>query len=74
MQSGDPKRFANAPAYYTMMGMPGGIPKTQVVTQEVIDGVSEFFRKHPQGWAVPGTAAGGLMSLQALQDQQQPQM
>ena len=49
-------------------------PKVQPVTQEVVDNWGEWFRRHPQGWAVAGAApVGDLMSLQALRDQQPQQ-
>jgi hypothetical protein len=65
MQSGEIKRFANAPTYYLMQGMPGGIPKVQPVTQEVVDNVSNFFRRQPIGWAAAGAVPMGGIAYKA---------
>jgi hypothetical protein len=66
MKSGPPETFANVPAYYIARGMPNNLGKTQKVTDEVVDKVSEFFRHNPKGWAVPGMAGGASMLAPAL--------
>lgn len=50
--------FANNPNYYVMQGIPGGVPPTQKVTPEVVDYLSRWFEKHPQGWSLAGGVAG----------------
>jgi len=54
LKAGPAEKFANKADYYSMLHMPTGVPKYQKVTPEVVDLVSEFFRKYPQGWAVGG--------------------
>jgi hypothetical protein len=71
LAAGDPRRFANVPAGYIMGNMPGGVPKVQKVTGEVVDNVSEFFRRYPKGFAFAGGAP--IMGALASQgDYQEP--
>jgi len=65
LAAGEPRFFANNPAQLVMTNMPTGISKTQTVTPEVVDRVSEFFRKYPKGFAY----AGGVPALGALASQ-----
>jgi len=67
LAAGEPRFFANNPAQLVMTNMPTGISKTQTVTPEVVDRVSEFFRKYPKGFAY----AGGVPALGALASQDQ---
>jgi hypothetical protein len=70
MKAGPPKYFADNPMTYIMGEMPGGLGKSQKITPEVVDNVSEFFRRNPQGWAVGGGAVG-LGGLAAQDNYQQ---
>ena len=54
-----------------MTNMPTGITKTQTVTPEVVDRVSEFFRRYPQGYAFAGGAP--IMGALASQGDYQPE-
>jgi hypothetical protein len=67
LKRGPTDLFADQPAYYVMQSMPAGVPKTQQVTPRVVDQVSEFFRKYPQGWSIAGGAP--VMGSLAAQDQ-----
>jgi len=69
MKSGDPKIFANVPAYYMARGMPNNLGKVQPVTQEVVDNVSEFFRRNPKGWALAGGIPAGVAASLMASDQ-----
>jgi hypothetical protein len=63
MSLGKPTKFAERPDYYTTK-MPQGLPKTQVVDQKWVDQVSEWMRKNPQLWAIPGAAVPGSLAVQ----------
>jgi hypothetical protein len=71
LAAGEAKRFANVPAKYIMENMPGGIAKAQKVTPEVIDNVSEFYRRYPKGFAFAGGAP--IMGALASQGSYQPE-
>jgi len=73
MKAGEPKYFADNPMTYIMGEMPGGIGKSQKITPEVVDKVSEFFRRNPQGWAVGGGAVmGGLAANDHVKHKERP--
>lgn len=62
---------ATTPASQVMRGLPSHVPSTQPVTQEVVDNWYEWFRRNPQGWAVPA-AAGGMGSAFAADRYEAP--
>jgi len=72
LAAGEPRFFANNPAQLVMTNMPTGITKTQTVTPEVVDRVSEFFRRYPQGFAFAGGAPIAMGAI-AAQDKYQPE-
>jgi hypothetical protein len=69
LAAGEPRFFANNPAQLVMTNMPTGITKTQTVTPEVVDRVSEFFRRYPTGFALGGAIPA--MGAYAAQDRYQ---
>jgi hypothetical protein len=68
LRAGVPEKFANMPAYYAVQEFPAGVSRTQPVTQEVVDNLGNFFRRYPQGWAVPGAVGLGALADQGRYD------
>lgn len=61
--------FENVPAYYMMNSPPKGVSRSQPVTQEVVDNVSRFLAKYPQGWAVGAVPFMGALAAHDRYDQ-----
>jgi hypothetical protein len=54
-----------------MRGLSKETPKSQPVTQEMVDNYYEWFRRHPSGWAVPGAAGMGALAAQGDYQQEE---
>jgi hypothetical protein len=63
--------FASTPAIQVMRGLSKETPKSQPVTQEMVDNYYEWFRRHPSGWAVPGAAGMGALAAQGDYQQEE---
>ena len=45
---------------------PEGVPKTQKVTKEVVENLTEWFRTHPQGWSIPAGVGMGAVGASKM--------
>lgn len=60
MKLGNPVKFAERPDYYMAGRVPAGVPRTQVITPEVADGMSQWIKDNPGLWGGAAVAPLGI--------------